>query len=350
MEDTMAVFAALDVSKRSTSIHVVDEKGTCLWRGKTLTDPDALTKALTPFDNDLTLVGLETGCWTTWLFHELTDRGFPMVCMDARQAHAALSVTMNKTDANDARGLAHLLRTGLFRKVRVKSWDDMRKRALLRARATLLRSVLDLANAIRGALRTFGLSLAAGPGNGGANAFERRVVAHLAARPDLGMIVDPLLEAWRVARGQVAQHERAIRAIVRRDPRCQLLMTVPGVGYLTAVGFVGAIGDPATFRSGRTAAAWIGLTPRRYQSGAINVQGRISRQGDKLLRSYLYEAAAHILTRAKTDSALRRWGLGLRERIGFKRANVAVARKLAVLLHAMWRNGRQFEADGVLPA
>jgi len=124
------------------------------------------------------------------------------------------------------------------------------------------------------------------------------------------------------------------------------MMTVPGVGYLTAVGFVGAIGDPDTFRSGRTAAAWIGLTPRRYQSGTINRQGRISRQGDKLLRTCLYEAAAHILTRSSKDSALRRWGLKLRDRIGFKRANVAVARKLAVVLHAMWRSGRPFDTEG----
>lgn len=200
-----------------------------------------------------------------------------MVCMDARQAHAALSISINKTDANDAQGLAHLLRTGLFREVRVKGWEDMRKRALLRARATMLRCVLDLANAIRGALRTFGISLAAGTRNGGARTFERRVLVHLSARADLDVIIGPLLEAWRAGRAQVARHERAIRAVVRADPSCQLMMTAPGVGYLTAVGFVGAIGDPATFRSGRTAAAWIGLTPRRYQSGTINLQGRISR-------------------------------------------------------------------------
>jgi len=127
-------------------------------------------------------------------------------------------------------------------------------------------------------------------------------------------------------------------------------MSTPGVGHLTALGFVAAIGDPAAFSSGRTAAAWIGLTPRRYQSGSINIQGRISRQGDKLLRSYLYEAAAHLLTRAKTDSALQRWGMALRERIGFKRANVAVARKLAVTLFSMWRSGKPFEADGISSA
>lgn len=202
----------------------------------------------------------------------------------------------------------------------------------------------------RSTLRTFGLPLATGTGNGGAKAFEQRVVAHLSGRADLNVIVWPLLEAWRAARIQVARHERAIRAIVRADSRCRLLMTVPGVGYLTAVGFVGAIGDPSVFSSGRTAAAWIGLTPRRYQSGTIDIQGRISRQGDKLLRAYLYEAAAHILTRSRTDSALRRWGLGLRERIGFKRANVAVARKLAVILHAIWRSGQSFKPTGLIAA
>lgn len=343
----MPLFVALDVSKRNTSIHITDEVGTCLWRGKALTDPDALAEALAPFAGDISKVGMETGCWSTWLCHELRDRGLPVVCMDARQAHAALSVTMNKTDGNDARGLAHLLRTGLYREVRVKSWEDMRKRALLRARATMVRTALDLANAIRGALRTFGINLPAGTGNGGASAFGHRAAEHLAARPDLVPIVEPLLDAWRAARAQVARHDRSIRAIVRSDERCRLLMTVPGVGHLTAVGFVGAIGDPAAFRSGRTAAAWIGLTPRRYQSGSIDMQGRISRHGDKLLRSYLYEAAAHILTRCKTDSAIRRWGTALRERIGFKRASVAVARKLAVILHAMWRHGTPFDAEGM---
>ncbi|NHM18664.1 IS110 family transposase [Epibacterium mobile] len=213
--------------------------------------------------------------------------------------------------------------------------------------ASNMRTVIDLGNAIRSALRLFGFNMPAGPGSGGARAFERRVEQHLAEQPGLVSVVLPLLEAWRAARKQVAQHESSIRAEVRSDERCQLLMTVPGVGHLNAVAFVAAIGDTKAFPSGRTAAAWIGLTPRRYQSGEINMQGRISRHGDKLLRSYLYEAAAHILTRAKTDSALKRWGTALREKVGFKRANVAVAGKLAVTLFAMLRTGKPFEADGV---
>ena len=343
----MPLFAALDVSKKETQVHVVDVSGRCVWRGKVPTNPNNIATVLHPYAKHLQKVGLETGSWSSWLFHGLTDLGFNVACMDARQAHAALSVTVNKTDANDAEGLAHLLRTGLFREVRVKPWCDLRRRALLRARATLVRTVVDLGNAIRSALRLFGFNMAAGPGSGGARAFERRVEQHLAEQPGLAPVVMPLLDAWRAARKQVARHESSIRAEVRADERCQLLMTVPGIGHLNALAFVAAIGDTKVFPSGRTAAAWIGLTPRRYQSGEINMQGRISRHGDKLLRAYLYEAAAHILTRAKTDSALKRWGTALREKIGFKRANVAVARKLAVTLFAMLRSGKPFEADGV---
>lgn len=342
----MPIYAALDVSKKTTSIHVVDDTGKCLWRGKAATEPGALAEALAPFGAELVRVGLETGSWTPWLWHGLRERGLPAVCMDARQAKAALSVTINKTDANDARGLAHLLRTGLFREVRVKSWEEMRLRALVRARHALVRTQLDLANTIRGVLRTFGLML---PLSGGARGFEGAVQAHLAERADLAPVVLPLLEVWRTTRAQVKRHDRAVRAAVRADGRCQLLMTAPGVGVMTALSFVAAVGDPGTFRSGRTVAAWIGLTPRRFQSGKLDVSGRISRHGDTLLRTYLYEAAAHVLTRSKKDTALKRWAEGLRARIGFKKATVALARKLAVVLYAMWSSGAAFEA-GVEPA
>jgi transposase len=339
-------YAALDVSMRTTSVHVVDDTGACRWRGKVPTDPGAIAAAVRRHAPELARVGLETGCWCTWLHHGLVDRGLPAVCMDARQAKATLSLRICKTDANDAAGLAQLLRTGFFREVRVKGWDAVRVRTLVRARCGLLRTQLDLANQLRGALRTFGLML----DTGGARRFEAQVREHLAARPDLAPLGSALLEAWIALRRQVCRLDREIRAAVRRDRACRLLMTAPGVGCMTAVSYVAAVEDPRGFRSGRAVSAWIGLTPRRYQSGEIDVPGRISRQGDKLLRSYLYEAAAHVLTRARAGSALRRWGLELRARVGFKRAVVAVARKLAVVLHAMWKNDRPFEAGAATAA
>jgi transposase len=345
-EKPMVAYAALDVSMRTTCIHIVDETGRRLWRGKAGTDPCLIADALAAHAPQLVRVGLETGCWSTWLHHGLAARGLPVVCMDARQAKAALSLKINKTDANDAEGLAQLLRTGLFREVRVKSWGAMLIRTLVRARYGLLRTQLDLANQLRGALRTFGLML----GTGGARRFDAQVREHLAARPDLAPLGSALLEAWNAVRQQVYRLDREIRAAVRRDRACRLLMTAPGVGCITAVSYVAAVEDPRGFRSGRAVSAWIGLTPRRYQSGEIDVSGRISRQGDKLLRSYLYEAAAHVLTRARAASALRRWGLELRARIGFKRAVVAVARKLSVVLHAMWKDDQPFDAGAATMA
>jgi transposase len=335
----MPAYAALDVSMKATSIHIVDDTGARLWRGKVATDPGPIAEALRRHAPDLARVGLETGCWSTWLYHGLVDRGLPVACMDARQTKAALSLKINKTDANDAEGLAQLLRTGFFREVRVKGWDAMQVRTLIGTRRRLVRTELDLANQLRGALRTFGLML----GKGGGRRFEAAVREHLADRPDLAAILTPLLDAWRAIRTQVARLDRLVRAVARRDPRCRLLMTAPGVGCVTAITYIAAVESPGEFRDGHAVSAWIGLTPTRYQSGEVDVAGRISRRGDRLLRTYLYEAASQVLTRSRMDSALKRWGQSLRARVGHKRAVVAVARKLAVVLHAMWATNRPFD-------
>ena len=342
----MGSYAAFDVSLRSTSVHVVDEAGTCLWRGKCATDPEALAAAVRKRAPGVVRVGLETGFLSTWLCHALAAAGLPVVCMDARQARAVLSVRPNKTDANDAEGLAQLLRTGFYRAVRVKSWDGMLLRNLITARRRLVRTEVDLANQIRGILRTFGLAL---PPGGGGRQFEAAVRERAPMRPGLSLILLPLLEAWRAVRDQVVVLDKAVIAAARRDRRCRLLMTAPGIGAITALTYVGTVEDPGLFRCARAVGAWLGLTPGRYQSGEIDIAGRISRCGDPLLRTYLYEAANQVLTRSRADSALKRWGLALKARTGHKKAVVAVARRLAVVLHAMWATGEAFRAEP-LPA
>jgi transposase len=342
----MAEYVALDVSLRSTSVHIVDQQGRCRWRGTCPTDVTALVGTIRRHAPAVERVGLETGMLATWLYHGLAKAGLPVVCMDARQAKAALSCRINKTDANDAEGLAQLLRTGFFRQVRVKSEGTMLVRTLLSARRQLVRTGLDLANQIRGLLKIFGLLLP----RGGGRAFEAAVRERLAGHPRLAAAVMPLPEAWRAVRGQVLALDRQAHAAAERDARCRLLLTAPGVGAITAPAYVAAVERPGEFGNARAVGAWVGLTPARYQSGQVDYSGRISRQGDVHLRTCLYEAANTVLTRSRADSAPKRWGLGLKARLGHRRAVVAVARKLAVVLHAMWSKEEPFETDAAVAA
>jgi transposase len=180
------------------------------------------------------------------------------------------------------------------------------------------------------------------PGKGGA--FEANVRRLLEAdETGLAAIVWPLLQAWRSTRSQAAELNRQLVADARKSQACRLLMTIPGVGTVTATAFVTAVEDPENFRRSRSVGAWLGLTTRRYQSGQVDYDGHISRRGDRHVRSLLYEAAAVMLSRSSAESELRSWGLRLKERLGFKRAAVALARKLAVTMHAMLRSGEPFD-------
>ena len=332
----MGQYVGLDVAMKETVICIIDETGQIAWRGRCASHPEAIAKVIRRRAPTLVRVGLETGALTTWLWHGLTEAGLPVVCLDARHAKAALSLKINKTDENDAEGLAQIVRTGWYREVRVKSWNAMFVRNLLGARAQLVAIATDLTNQIRGILKTFGLTL----GKGGGRVFEAAVRRRVAEWPGLERIVLPLLEAWRVVRARAAALDRDVRAVARRDATCKLLMT--GIGAVTAVAFVAAVEDPTAFKNSRAVGAWLGLTQSRYQTGETDIAGRISKRGDGLVRTYLYEAAHVVLHRVRTDSALRRWGLALQEKIGGKRATVAVARKLAVLLHAMWKSNTRF--------
>lgn len=333
-------YIGLDVSMKATAVSVRRE-GKRVWRGTCSSDPGTIADLIRRRAPNVKRVVFETGPLSVWFYHALQAEGLPAICIDARHAKAALDMAPNKTDANDADGLAHLAEAGFFREVRVKGFDSMLTRTLVSARTRLIRITTELSNHIRGIMKTFGLIVPAGKGA----TFDRNVRDLLDTRSDLAAIVLPMMEAWRDIRVRAAELGRQLAAEARRNPACQLLTTIPGVGAITATSFASAIEDPANFKSSRSVGAWVGLTTRRYQSGEVDYDGHISGRGDSHLRGLLYEAAVVILTRSSRESALRTWGLRLRERVGFKRAAVAVARKLAVIMHTMLKTGETFNPN-----
>ncbi|WP_322885912.1 IS110 family transposase (plasmid) [Sinorhizobium medicae] len=334
----MEEYIGLDVSLKDTAISV-RRNGKRVWRGKCASDPQLLAAVIRERAPKAKRVVFETGPLSVWFYHELTAQGVPAICIDARHAKAALNMATNKTDANDADGLAHLAEVGFYKAVRVKDSNSMLTRTLVGARGQLIKIVTDLSNQIRGLMKSFGLIVPKGAGR----VFEAHVRRLLASNGMLEQIIVPLLEAWCSIRTRAAELDRQLVATARTSTSCRLLMSIPGVGAVTAATFTAAIEAPENFKTSRAVGAWLGLTTRRYQSGEVDYDGHISRRGDKYLRVLLYEAAGVILTRAQADSALRRWGLKLRERIGFKRAAIAVARKLAVIMHTMLKTGQLFE-------
>jgi transposase len=334
----MARFVGLDVSQRLTSICVVDDTGRRVWRGQCASDPDQIARLISLHAGDAAGVGIETGPMTPWLVHEFRAWGLNVTCLDARHASAALKMQMNKTDQNDAEGLAQIMRTGWYRSVHVKSLDAHRARALLGARAQLVGMTTRLSNHIRGVLKTFGLL----PGAIRGLPFDRRVETLLADRGDLASIVRPMLLAWRQLREQIAAFDKEVRGLAKKDPICRRLMSVPGIGVVSVLAYVSTVEDPKRFARSRSVGAHMGLTPRQYQSGEIDRSGRISRCGDTLARTLMYEAAVVILTRVKRASSLKDWAQAIAKRSGPGKARVALARKLAVILHSIWRSGEAF--------
>ena len=339
----MNQYIGLDVSLKDTSI-CVREDGNRVWRGKCPSDPKLLAEAIRKHAPEARRVVFETGPLSVWLYHELVSEGLPVICIDARHAKAGLDMARNKTDANDADGLAHLAEVGFYKEVRVKGYDSMLVRTLVTARAQMLNMQTQMSNQIRGLMKTFGLVVPKGAGR----VFDGSVRSLLADNQALERIILPVLAAWHGVRARTAELSKQLMAAARQSKQCQILTSVPGVGVVTACAFVAAIEDPDNFAKSRSVGAWVGLTTRRYQSGEVDYDGHISRRGDSRLRGLLYEAATVILTRTAADSALRIWGLKLREKVGFKRAAVAVARKLAVIMHTMLKTGEFF--DRSIPA
>lgn len=260
------------------------------------------------------------------------------MCIDARHAKAALAMQANKTDENDAEGLAQVMRTGWYRAVHVKSFDAQLLRSLLQSRLQLVNMRRDASNQVRGALKVFGIVLPSGH----ISTFDRLARNHIGTRVDLSTFIEPLLAAWRSLGEQVAVLDKRLRQVAKEHSVVRQLMSVPGVGVLVGLAYVATIDDPKRFTKSRNVGAHLGLVPRRFQSGEMDRQGSISKSGDALMRHYLYEAAGVLLTRTRRWNTLKAWGVRLAKRVGWSKAKIAVARKLAIILHRMWCTGESF--------
>jgi transposase len=335
----MKHYFGLDVSLKLTAICVVDQTGSVIREGVVDSDPETIAEFLRSNAPSVVRIGLETGPTATWLWTDLKQLGLPVICIDARHAKAVLKMQINKSDRNDAAGIARIMQTGWFREVRVKDLDSHSVRALLASRALLVKIKRDLENQVRGLLKNLGLVI----GRAKLNVFAVRAEELIEGRPELMAAVRPLLAARHAIERQVDDLDHKVMRLARNNAQVRRFMTAPGIGPITALCFLATIDDPTRFKRSRSVGAYVGLTTRRYASGEIDWTGRISKCGDKMLRSYLYEAANVLLTRVAKWSTLKSWGVRLAKRSGLRKAKVAVARKLAVILHRMWIEGTEFK-------
>jgi len=327
----MDYYCGIDVSLEQLSVCVVDAKGRIVREAKVPSEPEALIAWFRNLDLPLSRIGLEAGPLSQWLHSGMAEVGFTVELIETRHVRDAFKAMPVKTDKKDARGIAQLMRLGWFRPVHCKSLPAQEVRALLTARKLVQAKLHDVEMSLRGILRGFGLKV----GRTTSRTFEPRITELVASHPTLMEIANALLSARAALHKEFLGFERRIRSLAKADERSRLLMSAPGVGVVVALTFSSAIDEPERFKRSRQVGAHFGMTPKRYQSGETDVSGRISKIGDRRVRTVLYEAAHIILTMPVKGGALKSWAVRLAARAGKKKAKVALARKLAVILHRM---------------
>jgi transposase len=336
----MEQYAGIDVSLESARVCVMDETGRVVREAKVASEPEALIGWFRGLGAGTARIGLEAGPLSQWFYATMREAGLAVELLETRHVRDAFKTMPVKTDRKDARGIAQLMRLGWFRSVHCKSLPAQETRALLTARKLVQSKLHDMEMSLRGILRGFGLKV--GPTS--PRSFEPRVRQLVAGHPTLLAIAEALLTARAVLSEQLNGLERRVRGLARDDQRVRLLMSAPGVGAIVALTFIAAIDDPGRFRSSKSVGAHFGLTPKKYQSGETDVTGRISKIGDAGVRTTLYEAAHVILTRPVKGAWLKSWAMRLAARAGMRKAKVALARKLAVVLHRMLADGTEFDS------
>jgi transposase len=334
-------YAGIDVSLEWASVCVVDATGKIVAEGKVASEPEALISWLGSRDMSLARVGLEAGPLSQWLFAAMRQGGLAVELLETRHVRNAFKAMPVKTDRTDARGIAQLMRLGWFRPVHCKSMEAQETRALLSARKLVQAKLHDVEMSLRGILRGFGLKV----GKTTPRQFEGRIKELVAGHASLEVVATALLAVRAVLLREFNAFEKRVRSMARGDARARLLTSVPGVGAIVALTVASAIDDPARFKSSKSVGAHFGMTPKKYQSGETDISGRISKIGDGGVRTAAYEAAHIILTKPlKGCAKLKSWGMKLARRAGMKKAKVALARKLTVVMHRMLADGTTFRA------
>ena len=335
----MKHYVGLDVSMKKTSVCIVNEKGKIVYESEVKTDPHALADEIRKTTLKIDLVGFESGSLSHYLAQGFKERALPAVCMDARKMSAILSIRVNKTDKNDARGIADALRTGMFSRVHDKPQESIDRGAVLSMRRFLVNQRTGIKNHVRGILKTYGVRLGAISPTKFNEAVKNRIQG---LDPLVLQTMDGMLELFDVLTKKITQIDQKLIQIATQDSEARLLMTVQGIGPITALTYKAEIFDPTRFPNSRTVGAYLGMTPTQYSSGETQKQGRISKCGSCELRSLLTEAGVVILTRSQKWSKLKAWGLKLMRKKGLKKASLAVGRKLAVIMHRMLLEKKEF--------
>ena len=334
----MKYFAGLDVSLRETSVCIINADGDLIREAKVLSEPEALGTYLKGSGFVFERLGLEAGQLSSWLHQGLANQGLPAVCVESRHMSTALKAQRIKTDRNDARGIAHMMRTGWFKPVHVKSLQSQKLRALLTNRRWLIQKRTDITNQIRGTVRAFGFKV----GQVSMDQFEGRIRDLLSGEADLLAIIEPMFRMRDSTCKEIVVLDRLVREAVKADDVCRRLMTVPGIGPINAIAFKTAIDNPHNFKKSGSVGAFFGLTPSKYASGDIDYNGPITKCGDPMVREYLFEAAQSLMARVKKPNAMKAWAARIAKRSSKKKAIVALARKLSIVMHRLWVDGTTY--------
>lgn len=335
----MSYYVGLDVSLKSIFVCIVDEKGKVIRESELVTNPDAVAGFLYGTGLEISKVGLESGSLTHWLTKGLRSSGFDVAPIESRKMAAILATVVNKTDENDARGIAEAIRTGHYQECIHRSDEAMEIRTTLHSRASLVRERTHLVSSLKGHLKVYGITLGKGRTKEFASGVEKAIKDR---SPHVKTAISALLNCLEVLDLEISRLDKVVKELGKKDEGVKLLKTIDGVGDITALSFKAEIDDPNRFDNSRDVGCYLGLTPRQYSSGEVNRQGRISKQGSKEVRYLLVEAANVLLTRSKKWSPLKVFGMKLMKKKGKKKAEVAVARKLAVMMHSMLVSGKEF--------